>query len=129
MKLPIRELPPRMTGIKPSNVIGQTVIGRPGVGSTQTFITIGEFDTEQEAINCQKYIATKFARAMLSIKKVTQDNPPAAWEYVLLQDFTAQSDIDWTRPLPEIDKQLYRKYKLNWRERTFIETHFKYREG
>ena len=58
---------------------------------------------------------------MLGILKVTQDNPRDKWAKVPLQDFTAQSDIDWTKPISEIDRQLYKKYKLNQKEIAFIE--------
>ena len=91
-------------------------------------MTIGAFDTELEAINCQKYINTKFARAMLSLKKVTQHNAPHVWEKVPMQDFTAQSDIDWSKPLAHIDFQLYAKYKLDLIEIDFIERHIEYRD-
>jgi hypothetical protein len=40
---------------------------------------------------------------------------------VPLQDFTPQSDINWTKPIPEIDKQLYSKYGLDEKEIAFIE--------
>ena len=56
----------------PTKLMGGSMIGYPMQGCTQTFITLGAFDTEQEAINAQKYIKTKFARAMLSLKKVSQ---------------------------------------------------------
>ena len=113
-------------GNKPTSAIGQSVVGSPNQGCTQTFITIGKFDNQQEAENCNKYINTKFVQAMLSIKKVTQHNTPATWEYVPMQDFTDASDIDWSKSLADIDRQLYRKYKLDWREIAFIETNFKY---
>ena len=45
------------------------------VGVTGTFITIGSFETDAEAQACLKYIKSKFARAMLGVLKVTQDNP------------------------------------------------------
>ena len=45
------------------------LIIQPETGTTETFISIGKFDTEYEAENCLKYIFTKFARAMLSILK------------------------------------------------------------
>ena len=35
------------------------------------------------------------------------------------------NDIDWTRPLPEIDRQLYDKYSLTAPERQFIESMIK----
>lgn len=97
-----------------------TVLG-PGVGVTQTFITIGSFDTEAEAQACLKYISTKFARAMLGVLKATQHNPAATWKHVPNQDFTDASDIDWSRSIPEIDAELYAKYGLDADEIAFIE--------
>ena len=38
-----------------------------------------------------------------------------------MQDFTEQSDIDWTQSIENIDKQLYKKYNLNQEEIDFIE--------
>jgi hypothetical protein len=62
---------------------------------------------------------------MLSILKTSQDSPKPKWKHVPLQDFTSSSDIDWTRPIPEIDQQLYAKYGLTPAEITFLETHVK----
>lgn len=111
-----------------SKVLGKSLVAPPLVGSTQTFISIGAFDTEQEAIYCDKYINTKFCRAMLSVLKVTQDNKAQTWAKVPLQDFTSDSDIDWSMPLPLIDWQLYEKYGLSDVEIHFIETHIEYRD-
>ncbi len=72
-----------------------------------------------------KYVKTKFARVMLGILKITQDNTRDKWKYVPLQDFTSSSDIDWTASIPDIDKQLYKKYNLDEKEINFIETHVK----
>ncbi len=71
------------------------------------------------------YIRTKFCRAMLGILKVTQHNPPQTWAKVPLQDFTASSDIDWSKSIDEIDEQLYKKYKLEKPEIDFIEKNIK----
>ncbi len=106
-------------------VISSPVIGEPGTGSTETFISIGIFDTKQEAEFAYKYICTKFARALLGVLKVTQHITPEKWKYVPLQDFTPTSDIDWTQPIPAIDQQLYRKYGLTDEEIAFIESHVK----
>lgn len=94
----------------------------PNVAVTQTFITIGNFDEESEAQACLKYVKSKFARAMLGVLKITQDNPAKVWKYVPLQDFTSNSDIDWTKSIPEIDQQLYEKYGLDPEEIDFIES-------
>ncbi len=72
-----------------------------------------------------KYVKSKFARTMLGILKITQDNPPEKWKYVPLQDFTSNSDIDWSKSIPEIDQQLYKKYGLSPEEIKFIEIHVK----
>jgi hypothetical protein len=47
------------------------------------------------------------------------------WKYVPLQDFTENSDIDWSKSVEEIDQQLYKKYGLTPDEIKFIETHVK----
>ena len=105
--------------------LSSEIIAEPGMGYTQTFIGIGKFDTRQEAIYASRYVKTKFARAMLGVLKITQDCPAPKWKYVPLQDFTAHSDIDWSKSVAEIDRQLYRKYDLTADEIEFIETHVK----
>ena len=102
-------------------VLSSPLIGEPLIGVTQTFLTIGAFDTRTEAEACLKYVKTKFARTMLGILKATQDNKKETWRFVPLQDFTAASDIDWTLSVAEIDQQLYRKYRLEAEEIAFIE--------
>lgn len=100
-------------------------IGKPNLGYTQTFISIGSFDSKDEAENVLKYIKTKFTRVMLGTIKVTQDNNRDTWKNVPMQDFTSKSDINWTKSISEIDKQLYEKYNLNEEEINFIETKVK----
>lgn len=101
------------------------VIAKPNEGYTQTFIGIGSFDNRTEAENALKYVKTKFARVMLGILKITQDNNRDTWRMVPLQDFTRASDLDWSKSIPEIDQQLYAKYGLDESEIRFIETHAK----
>ena len=59
---------------------------------------------------------------MLGTLKVTQDNPRETWLNVPLQDFTVNSDIDWSKSVSEIDKQVYKKYGLSAEEISFIES-------
>lgn len=106
-------------------VLSTPLIMKPLIGFTETFISIGAFNTELEAQNAMKYIKSKFARAMLGILKITQDNTKEKWQKVPLQDFTAESDIDWAKPISEIDQQLYKKYGLSQEEIEFIETKVK----
>lgn len=106
-------------------VLSSPIIGSPIIGYTETFISIGAFSTEKEAEACFKYVKSKFARTMLGILKVTQNNAKPTWRYVPLQDFTSNSDIDWTQSVAEIDVQLYKKYGLDEKEIAFIESHVK----
>lgn len=112
-----------------SGVFGETIsapiILAPGQGYTQTYIGIGGFDAEVPAKNLEKYIKTKFFRAMLGILKITQHNEIGTFKYVPLQDFSPSSDINWSQPVADIDRQLYAKYGLDEKEIEFIETHVK----
>ncbi|MHA8090429.1 Eco57I restriction-modification methylase domain-containing protein [Aquirufa antheringensis] len=101
--------------------LSSPLIGEPLIGATQTFISIGAFDNIEEAERALKYIKTKFTRTMLGILKITQHNPPAKWEKVPLQDFTENSDIDFSKSISEIDQQLFKKYCLSDEEIAFIE--------
>ena len=102
-------------------LIGLPLIGLPLIGHSDTFIAVGKFDNKYEAEACLKYVKTKFARCMLGILKTTQHNGRSTWAKVPLQDFTPQSDIDWTAPIANIDRQLYAKYALDSHEVEFIE--------
>lgn len=102
-------------------VLSTPVIGVPVIGHTDTFLSIGKFADAQEASACLNYVKTKFARCLLGTLKATQHNPRDTWANVPLQNFTAISDIDWNQSIADIDKQLYRKYKLDEDEIEFIE--------
>lgn len=101
------------------------MLGEPLTGCTESFIQIGPFESQMEAQNCLKYIKTKLCRALLGTLKVTQDNPKSVWKNVPLQDFTSNSDNDWTKSISEIDQQLYKKYQLSADEVVFIESMIK----
>ena len=102
-------------------VLSTPVIGQPVIGHTETFLSIGKFNTQEEAENCMKYVKSKFARTMLGTLKITQHNIQETWANVPLQDFSEGSDIRWTGTMEEIDRQLYAKYGLDVDEIAFIE--------
>lgn len=106
-------------------VLSTPVCCAPLCGFTETFISIGITDSKDEAEAILKYIKTKFLRTMLGILKVTQNNARPTWQYVPMQDFTVNSDIDWSKSVAEIDRQLYKKYNLSEEEIEFIESHVK----
>lgn len=117
---------PKANGIGAfGEVISAPVIQGKGIGHTETFLSIGIFDNIQEAQNAYKYIKSKFARALLGVLKTTQDITPDKWANVPMQDFTDKSDIDWSVSIANIDKQLYKKYRLSEKEIAFIENNVK----
>ena len=101
------------------------IIVGPNIAFTQTYISIGTFESEEDAKNLHKYLKTKFARALLFVLKVTQDNLPSAWKCIPKQDFSPESDINWNTSIANIDKQLYKKYGLTPEEIQFIENNVK----
>lgn len=119
-------LVPKATGSgKFGDAFPEMIIVEPRAAFTQTYISIGTFDSEDEAVNLEKYLKTKFCRALLYVLKVTQDNLPAVWRFIPKQDFTVHADIDWSQSVAGIDRQLYEKYGFSDEEITFIETNVK----
>lgn len=112
-----------------SGAYGETmslpIIGEPNSGHTATFLSVGKFNTRKEAETVLKYIQTKFFRALLGLLKVTQNTTKEVFQFVPIQDFTDNSDIDWSKSVAEIDQQLYKKYNLTADEITFIESMIK----
>ena len=106
-------------------VLSTPLIGEPLIGYTQSFLGVGSFEVQLEAEAAFKYVKTKFVRVLLGILKITQHNTPEKWKYVPIQNFTSNSDIDWSQSIPNIDRQLYTKYNFDEDEINFIESHVK----
>lgn len=88
------------------------IYAEPNSCCTQTYLVVGAFETEQEAINYKKYLETHFAMFLISLKKNTQDAMRGVYQFVPMQDFNEE----WT------DEKLYKKYKLTKAEIEFIES-------
>lgn len=101
-----------------------TIIADVNTVATETYLVIGadESLTLVEAKNITKYLKTRFCRFLISLAKANQNGTRQTYRFVPNQDFTEYSDIDWTKPIPKIDQQLYRKYGLSDDEIKFIET-------
>ena len=108
----------------PTPILGTPILGTPIQICTETFMQYGAWGAEPEAKAALRYLKTKFFRVLVGILKTTQHST-TTFKFVPLQDFTANSDIDWSKSIPEIDQQLYRKYGLTDEEIGFIETHVK----
>ena len=105
----------------PYFVIGKPFIGKPQSICSETYLVISPNESEKYVNNVAKYLRCKFTRALILLKKNTQHATSKVYTLVPLQDFTSHSDIDWSQPVEDIDRQLYRKYGLTEDEVAFIE--------
>lgn len=94
------------------NVTTKVRVLNPNEVVTETYIIINYFDDENEALNCAKYIKTKFARYLISLTlssmHIVRDN----FQFVPIEDFSK----NWT------DEKLYKKYDLTKDEIYYIES-------
>lgn len=104
----------------PARIIGKAELGDCDTICTETFLAIGPFATRIEAENVIKYATTKFFRFLVGTRKL-KNMTQKTYSFVPIQDFTENSDIDWSRSIDEIDSQLYAKYHLTEEETAFIE--------
>lgn len=100
-------------------------VAQPNEVCTETYLVIGADLNlnNKSAENITKYLKTKFSRYLISLSKASQDASRKTYRFVPQQDFNSETtDIDWSRAVPEIDQQLYRKYGLSNEEINHIET-------
>ncbi len=104
-----------------------TFIGEPNSICTEAYISIGaELNLNMiSASNMTNYFKTKFLRFLHGLAKASQDASRKTYKFIPLQDFTNSSDIDWSKSIEEIDKQLYSKYNLTPQEINHIENKIK----
>lgn len=102
-------------------------VAKPGTICTESYMLIGiNLDlNETKSGRLTRYLKTKFARFLHSLAKASQDATAKTYRFVPTQDFTSNSDIDWSKSIAEIDKQLYAKYGLSKDSIAFIEEKIK----
>ena len=108
-------------GNGPFFITGKPFLGEPNTCCSISYLTIGGYASKNICENIINYIKTRFFRFLVGIKKNTQNGNLGVYELVPLQDFTNQSDIDWSQSISDIDKQLYKKYNLTDEEIDYIE--------
>lgn len=104
------------------NVVTNIMLLEPMETCSGTWTQLFTTKNKEEAENFVKYLKTKFCR--LTIKAGYSAYGSWVNEYLRfcpLQDFTSDSDIDWSKSIEDIDKQLYRKYNLTQEEIDYIE--------
>lgn len=96
----------------PHQITGKPIVVSGGTSCNGTYMVVGPFDTDQEAVNASLYMSTKFFRFLVALRKITQDLSSETFQFVPLQDFTRP----WT------DADLYAKYGLTQEEIDYIES-------
>lgn len=101
----------------PYYVIGKPFIAPTGSCCTETYLVVATFDDKDadKADNMISYMATKFFRFLVLLKKNTQHATRGVYSFVPMQDFSKP----WT------DEELYAKYGLTQDEIDFIESMIK----
>lgn len=111
---------------KPGNVLTNILVLNPYEVSSETWSLIATFKDDMQANNCVKYIKTKFVRFLANQSVNGRSNvTDNTVELVPNQNFTFDSDIDWSQSITDIDKQLYQKYNLTQEEIDYIESTIK----
>jgi site-specific DNA-methyltransferase (adenine-specific) len=83
----------------------------PDTICTETYLVIGSFQSEKEAINLKEYMQTRFFRFLVSQFMYSHHITKDSYQFVPIQDFNQS----WT------EHKLYKKYLLNDNEIQVIE--------
>lgn len=103
----------------------QAIVGNINEICTETFLLVGPFTSQIEQLNCKKFFDTNFFKILLFFGRGTMQVSRDVFRFIPLLDFTAGSEIDWSKSVAEIDAQLYAKYHLSDEEIAFIESMIK----
>ncbi|MDE5784065.1 MAG: Eco57I restriction-modification methylase domain-containing protein [Prevotella sp.] len=106
-------------------IVSRLEVLEPGTICTESYLLLDVFDTQTKAENMKKYMRTQFVRFLISSILFTQNIVRDKFRFVPIQDFTENSDIDWSKNVSEIDIQLYAKHNLTDDEIAFIESMIK----
>lgn len=95
-----------------STTPAKRILSVPGELCTETFLNIGPFETKEEQLNCEKYISTKFFRALLYFHRFQKNSTYRTFEFIPLIDFNREPS----------DEELYKTFGLGDSEIEYINT-------
>lgn len=91
-------------------VLGPPRVAEPGSVCTLTYVVAGPLGSKEHAESVYGYLQTRFARFLISLRKISQDAPRGVYSFVPQQNW----DEKWT------DQKLYEKYGISEDESDFI---------
>lgn len=107
--------------------VDRIFVGYPNQICSGTYLKIGSYDTEQEAINTVRYLKTDFVNFLISILSISQNSPRGVYKFVPDVDFATGEIIDkkgvfldFNQP-ETLDQQLAAIYGLTVQEVNLIE--------
>lgn len=96
-------------------VLSRIEVMPPGSVSTESYLVIGPFDSEQEASSAAAYLRTRFTRFLVASILLTQNITRKSFAFVPAQDFTR----GWS------ETDLHEKYGLSQEDVAVIESQIK----
>lgn len=95
----------------PHRIISTPFLGEPGTISSETYLSIGPFDSKSQAESVLSYLSCQLTRLLILLHKPSQHTTRKVYAFVPTQEWTSR----WT------DERLYKKYGLSSDEIAFIE--------
>lgn len=95
----------------PHRIISTPFVAGPGTISSETYLCISPFQTQESAESALSYLTCRLTRFLILLHKPSQDTTRKVYTFVPAQDW----DRRWT------DADLYAKYDLNAEEIAFVE--------
>ena len=92
--------------------VSRPIFAGPGEVCSETYLVAGRFNTKQEAENYGSYLTTRFARFLVSLRKIAQHATRSVYAFV--------PDLDYRHAWSERD--LYARYGLTDSEIAFVES-------
>ena len=96
----------------PHPILPKPFYGAPDTVCNESYLVIGPFKDKTECDNVMTYIATKFFRFLVLLKKNSQNAAKGVYQLVPQQDFSK----------PRTDEELYKKYDITKQEIEFIDS-------
>lgn len=94
----------------PDVVLGTPLIATPPSVCTQTYLAMGPFGSEEQALSAESYVRTRFFRFLVSLRKISQHALRSTYTWVPIQSW----DRTWT------DEELSAKYSLTESDQEYI---------
>ncbi len=88
------------------------MIAAPQSVCTLTYVVVGPLESKVQADSVDSYLRTRFARFLVSLRKISQDAPRGVYTFLPQQEW----DRKWR------DADLYTKYGITVEEIAFIES-------